>query len=230
MRTKKELSYKIDAEQFEKLHENGDFVALIQMGRMLNAFELTTEAARELLAEKDSHKVHMRQASAVLSRLATEAMNLTGRLAPFYHGEPFFEHLAEMFSGQVREIEPKPISRVILPEFRLYSIDPEVSRILRNLDIIGVEIVFPTDQNRIADVLECEGETHYELGKYAILRPKEHVERQILRVMFTFVQDFTEGATMFIEGLALKLKLNTPKPKTKRTSRTTGSVSKAFRG
>jgi hypothetical protein len=107
----------------------------------------------------------------------------------------------------VREIEPKPPSTVIPPEFRLYSTDPEVSRILRNLDIIGVEIVFPTDQNRIADVLECEGETHYEIGKYAILRPKEHVERQVLRVMFTFVQDFTEGATQFITSVAEKLGL-----------------------
>ena len=109
--------------------------------------------------------------------------------------------------------EPKPLSQVKPPEFRLYSIDPEVSRILRNLDIIGVEIVFPQDQNRIADILECEGETHYEIGKYEILRPKEHVERQILRVMFTFVQDFTEGATKFIEGVAERLGLEKPKRK-----------------
>jgi hypothetical protein len=100
-----------------------------------------------------------------------------------------------------------PLSRVIPPEFRLYSTDPEVSRVLRNLDIIGVEIVFPQVQNRIADILECEGETHYEIGKYAILRPKEHVERQVLRVMFTFVQDFTEGATQFITSVAEKLGL-----------------------
>jgi hypothetical protein len=56
-------------------------------------------------------------------------------------------------------------------------------------------------------------------GHYDILCPHENVKRQTLRVMTTFVQDLTEGATQFNKGVAERLGIDAPKRKSVRARR-----------
>jgi hypothetical protein len=153
--------------------------------------------------------MHVQQAGAVLTRIANEAMHFTAAIAPRYREAPFFDHLREMFTAhEVRQVEHKLLSRVVPPEFQLYSTDLALSELLRDLDVHGHHIVFPQTTDHTPDHPSCG--PAYHLARYEITRPKEQVDRQYLRVLITFILDFTEGATHFIKAMAKQLSIASP--------------------
>ena len=160
------------------------------------------EKVCELAADRDMPGHMFRQPNVVLGRMVNQSANLIDRYEPFYADAPHFRHLAEMFTGTERSIDPTPVHKLHLPEFRLVSNDPETAAAIRDLDILGRDILF--NQTRSCPLIEAEHERRLEPGLYRITRPKDHIERQVLCVLVSFVQDYTEGSIVFMEKVAVK--------------------------
>ncbi len=217
MKKQKDLIFKITKEQFAKLQNDADFTAMVEVGRMLNAFELVMEKVRDLAADRDLPGYTFRQPNAVLGRLVNQSALLISRYEEIYKDAPHFQHLTEMFTGSERNIDPKPVHKLVLPEFRVISDDPETATALRGLDILGHAVVL--DQTRTCPVIDgfmVKDERRPQPGVYRITRPKDDIERQVLSVLAGFVQDYVQGAEVFLNGCVTKLGLGHPGGKGRR--------------
>jgi hypothetical protein len=110
-----------------------------------------------------------------------------------------------MFSGGVRDLSQLGAGRLRPVEFRLISYDPAVSKSLRQMDIFGLDILFPRDPVEQAAASHHEGVTHYELGRHSAIRPGDRIELQHLIRHMTVIDDFAMGAEIFLKALAKKL-------------------------
>jgi hypothetical protein len=182
------------------LRESPDFAAMVQIGRMMNAFGTAVAGFREEINQMPYHK--MSQASAYMGRLATNAAELVALLKRPFETEEHFSHLGEMFNSNDREVPSIRLQTLTLPEFRLYSTDPDISRKLRELDITGMQILFPSSPSLIADAFDTQGEIQYQVDRYAIQYPKRRVEEKMLQIVRSLALDFSIGAENSIKGCA----------------------------
>ena len=204
----KQLHYKLEPKHLPFIRDSIDFAAMLQIGRMLNAFEMAVTNVREEIDRMPYHK--MSQAAAYMGRLATNSAELVALLKPHFELHEHFAHLGEMFNGTDREVPTVRLRTLTLPEFRLYSSDPEIGRELRSRDIPGMQILFPLSPFHEAAAFKTEDDIKYQVDRYAIQYPKRRIEEQVLQVVCSLALDFSIGAEMFIKGCAKKMKLRDP--------------------
>jgi hypothetical protein len=202
----KTLTYNIERHNFSKLAEDCDFAAFLETGRMLNALGTAAESVREIYEQRDNG-YRCAEAASFLSRLSGQMLNLVQWLAEPYENEPAFAYFKEMFSGGLREFPGLTVNRIRPAEFRLISNDAGVSKAIRQLDVFGLDILFPRDRETQMWAFGEEAHTQYEFGRYSAIRPKEHIELQHLVRQFTVIHDFSIGAEQFIKAMAKHLGL-----------------------
>jgi hypothetical protein len=204
----KSLTYNIEREQFFKMVDNDDFIAFLETGRMLNAVGIAAEACREVY-ERQDHGYRSREAASFLNRLNTQMLKLVEGLADRYLNEPFFEHFKEMFSGAIRDFPGLTVNRMRPAEFRLISRDETITKAIRQLDVYGIDVLFPSDPAAQMEAFHHEGVSQFEFGRYSAIRPNDRLELQHLVRSFTVIHDFAIGAEIVLKALAKKLGFKT---------------------
>lgn len=202
----KTLTYKIERKDFSRLSESKDFLAFLETGRMLNALSTAAESVREIYQEKNSG-YRCSEAASFLMRVSNQTLHLVRWLADDYENEEFFAYFRDMFSGGIRDFPGLTMHKIRPAEFRLVSDDPAISKAIRQLDVFGVEVLFPRDPEVQTWAFHEEAQTQYEFGRYSALRPNDRMELQHLVRQFMFIHDFAVGAETFVKALAKKLGL-----------------------
>jgi hypothetical protein len=202
----KTLTYSIERNRFSQIVDNDDFLALLETGRMLNALGTAAESCRTIYDNRD-RGYRCSEAASFLSRLSSEMLKLVRWLADRYYDEECFAHFREMFSGEIREFSDLTMNRIRPAEFRLISTDPAISKVIRQLDAFGTDILFPRDPEKQVAAFHEEARSQFEFGRYSALRPKDNMELQHLVRHFTVIHDFAVGAEIFIKAMAKKLGL-----------------------
>jgi hypothetical protein len=200
----KNLTYELERNNFEDAVATKDFAALLHVGRLLNALRTVAESCRDAYTEIEAG-YRWAEAAAFLGRLNDRMLRSMQNILKEYGDEPFCEHFREMFSGSVRDLSQLGSRRLRPAEFRLISYDPGVSKSLRQMDIFGLDILFPRDPVEQAAASHHEGVTHYELGRHSAIRPGDRIELQHLIRHMTVIDDFAVGAEIFLKALAKKL-------------------------
>src|SRR6478672_4956087 len=200
----KSLTYNIELEQFPKMVDNEDFLAFLETGRMLNALGTAAESCRAVYEEHDTG-FRSCEAASFLARLNHKMHSLVQFIGKRYYDEPFFEHFKEMFSGRIRDFPGLTVNRIRPAEFRLISHDDAIRKAIRQLDVYGIDILFPRDRAEQVEAFHHEAVTHFELGQYTAIRPKERMELQYLIQNFTIIHDFAIGAEILLKAMAKKL-------------------------
>ena len=149
------------------------------------------------------------EAASFLSRLSNRMLKLVQKLADRYYDEPFFDHFKEMFSGEIRAFPGLTMNQIRPAEFRLISSDKPVSEIIRQLDVYGIDILFPRDPAEQIEAFHEEAASQFAFGSYTAIRPKDRIELQHLVRHFTVVHDFAIGAEIFLKAMAKKLGFKT---------------------
>ena len=204
----KNLAYKIEQKHLLPLADNDDFLAMIEVGRMVNALGTALETVTELIDARD-HGWKCTQFASFLHRLARQSLKLTESLAKEHYNAEYFSHFREMFcSGDILRKVPKITLRSAKPpEFRLVSDIPAVSKAIRQLDIFGVDILIPRDPADLSKAFADEDLITCELARYEILKPNTHIALQMLSREVHFIYDYGIGAEKFIKGIAKSLGL-----------------------
>jgi hypothetical protein len=202
------LTYNIERNNFFKVMESDDFTAFLETGRMLNALGVAAESCREVFDRRDSG-YRSCEAASFLSRLSTRMLKLVEKLSDRYYDEPFFDHFKEMFSGEIRSFPGLTMNQIRPAEFRLISSDQAVKEIIRQLDVFGIDILFPRDPAEQVEAFHEEAVTQFEFGRYSAIRPKDRLELQHLVRHFTVIHDFAIGAEILLKALAKKLAFKT---------------------
>jgi len=208
----KNLNYKLEKQHLILIEEDADFAAMVQVGRFLNAFEVTMEAVREIYIGGEGYaRKNVRQAAAILTRIGRTSAQHAAVLKATYKDEAFFSRMMETFEDtEVRDVKVRQPGRLFVPEFRLVSDDPQIVGELHRLDIIGQHILFPKTVCEIEQAWAEEAETHYEMGRYQIMHPRANADFQMLGAIVSYVADYTESAAQFIKGIAKQLNLKDP--------------------
>ena len=101
------------------------------------------------------------------------------------------------------------VARIKPAEFRMISRDHAISKAIRQLDVYGVDILFPRSPEDQIEAFHHEGVSNFEFGRYSAIRPKDRIELQHLIHHFTVIHDFAIGAEMFLKAMAKKLGFKT---------------------
>jgi hypothetical protein len=200
----KSLTYNIERHDISKMVDNRDFTAFLEMGRMLNALTVAADSCREVYDERDTG-YRSSQAASFLGRLNDQMLKLVSHIWNDYADEEFFAHFKDMFAGEIRSFPDMTVNRLARIEFRLISHDESVSKALRQLDVFGIDILFPSDRAEQVDAFNHEAVSQFEFGRYSVIRPKDRLELQYLVRNMTVIHDFAIGAEMFLKAMAKKL-------------------------
>lgn len=202
----------IKRHSFAHLKKNEDFLAIVKVGRLVNAVAFGMQALHDYVDNNSPvGKRQRNRATFITGGYLYEGLELVASLRRHYHMEKYFDELKHLTYSEEYILERRILKEMRnIAAFHLDSDDKSTRSAMANLKLTKYELA-SGETSRIADFYFNFADT-VDLNRIIDVIKRDESEEEVVqyisRTLTTFMPRFIRGGHDFLEGLSIKIKLS----------------------